>query len=436
MTHYFEKTIVDAKTIYTDYLLNILTPILYFGVKHIYKDAQKMDAQLIELEKINPEVKNPGVLILFQHFLMALDKWTDAMVEQETNRIKGECGCSEIFDDLVRATIKSHIIVLTYTASKKTCKIILEKLHEDVSINKFIHCCYLECSKIFVDHPTLFYHDFPNIELKENERKIYYLIKVGIKNAIKRVLPMKQILTQYLGNDYIELDEENQNESLLKMKDLIQRDLHGQLNLGDDEGGRNRIIDSDQTSIDYNLGRIESLIHGRNLDDTFDIEIIKDEISKPSIFEPSNIDDQFADIVGKSKNEQIQEQILEQIQEQIQEQVQEEVKVQEQVQEPLLADDEINVVKDIVKNNLEKYISEKHISEKNVSDQKQDQKQDQKTEDRFNNIFAPSRGNKKSKNLIGDAIKSLKNDDIRIDKSAGIVNNVNENDNYFGEVAN
>lgn len=413
MTHYFEKTIVDAKTIYTDYLLNVLTPILYFGVKHIYKDAQKMDAQLVELEKINPEVKNPGVLILFQHFLMALDKWTDAMVEQETNRIKGDCGCSEIFDDLVRATIKSHIIVLTYTASKKTCKIILEKLHEDVSINKFIHCCYLECSKIFVDHPTLFYHDFPNIELKENERKIYYLIKVGIKNAIKRVLPMKQILTQYLGNDYVELDEENQNESLLKMKDLIQRDLHGQLNLGDDEGGRNRIIDSDQTSIDYNLGRIESLIHGRNLDDTFDIEIIKDEISKPSIFEPSNLYDQFADIVGKSKNESIVEQ------------------VQDPIQDPVLADDEIKVVKDIVKNNSEKVVSEKHISEKHISE-----KHDQKTEDRFNDIFAPSRGSKKSKNLIGDAMKSIKNDDIRIDKSVGVVNNVNENDNYFGEVAN
>lgn len=389
MTHYFEKTIVDAKTIYTDYLLNVLSPIIYFGLKHIYKDAQNMEAQIVEAEKVNPSIKNPGVLILFQHFISALDKWTDATVEQETNRIRSASGCADIFDDLIRAVIKSHIIVLTYTASKKTCKIVQERLHEKVEIKAFIHCCYLECGKIFYDHPTLFYHDFSNSELKENERKIYQLIKIGIKNGIKRVLPMKQILNEYLSNDYIEVDEEDQKESYMKIKDLLQRD-------NEDEGGRMKLIDS-ETSIDHNLGKIESLIYGRNVDDTIDVEIIKDELLKE-----------------EHKHEQT-----------------EKIEKEENIINPINENihNNQNDQNQIIENDANKIVTS--LRENN------NEQDDKLNQSKFENVFS-SKGSKKkiiSNIIIDDAIKSIKNEkdnEIKIERSA--VNNANDNDNYFGEI--
>lgn len=406
MTHYFEKTIVDAKTIYTDYLLNVLTPILYYGLKYIYKKSLEMEAEIIEGEKINPEVRNPGVLTIFQYYLADLNKWTSAMVEEEVNRIRSESGCADIFDDLIKAVVKSHIIVLTYTASKKTCKVILEKLHEKVEINGFVHCCYLECAKIFIDHPTLFFHDFTNHELKENERKIYQLIKIGIKNGIKRVLPMRKILTEYLNNDYLEVDEENPHDEYIKMKDLVRRDLYGQEN--EDQGGRMKLLDSDtsdnnldKSKHNHDVGDIEALIFGRNIDDTFDVEIIDEPL-------------------------------------------------QNQDQQTQLKD---NTILNVVQNEGEiaDVPMQEHAEADKIVEAVANNANPVNTESRINEMFGKAskkggKGAKASSSILADAMKSLKqndsqnknnkdDDEINIVKSA-VVNNVNENDNYFNDMAN
>lgn len=435
MTHYFEKTIVDAKTIYTDYLLNILTPILYYGIKTIYDEAKDMEIKIKEAEKINSDVRNPGVLQLFQLYLSGLDKWTDAMMDQEANRIRSVSGCADIFDDLVRAVVKSHIVVLTYSASKKTCKIIQERLHEKVQIKSFIHCCYLECAKIFFDHPTLFFHEFNSLELKENERKIYQLIKIGIKTGIKRVLPMKQILETYLGNDYIENDESEHN-SYTNVKKLITRDLYGNNDINNkfdndhvydnDEGGIRQLIDDYETPAGYELDKIESLIFGnnRNLGDTLD-ENIEDNITKnnnndlnnifiptpPNIINTPNVtnkefndeninDKQFEDnhIDNKLDIKNI------------------EPEESKELENQNNHEEEIKIVKSHSDNkeaiNHESNHMSNHRSNQNI----------------FDEYFKKTSKSKKKSSIIDDAIKSLKNShgdsDIKIERK-------NINDNYF-----
>ena len=275
MTHFFEKTIVDAKDIYTEYLINVIQPLIYEGFHSIYEKAVALEKTYTDASKIDPNVKSPGILILFQHFLLGVDKLNDGLVDDESKRMRDNSRCADIFDDLIKAVVKSHIIVLTYTASRKKCKIVNEKLHEKVETKTFVHKCYVECARIFYDHSALFWHEFTNSELKENQRIIYQLIKVGIKNAIKRSLPMKSILEEYLKNDYVDENDENLEDNYMKAKDLIKRDLYGGDN-DDNGGGIMKIMDS-ESSIDNNMLRLErdvddisALVYGRKILDTLD----------------------------------------------------------------------------------------------------------------------------------------------------------------------
>jgi len=263
------------------YLVDILTPLLYEGFFSIYEKAKSLENTYVQASKIDPNVKNPGVLILFQHFLVGVDKLSDNMIDEETNRIRDNSKCADIFDQLIKAVLKSHIIVLTYTASGQKCKLISEKLHEKIEPKYFIHKCYVECARLFYDHPTLFWHEFPNSELRDNQRIIYQLTKIGIKNAIKRCLPMKEVLETYLNNDYIEEESVNSENEYVKIKDLLKKD-----NMRDD-GGIMKIINSsesatseDITKLETNIQDLSSLIFNRNIYDTLDGKSLSSDVKK------------------------------------------------------------------------------------------------------------------------------------------------------------
>jgi|SaaInlStandDraft_6_1057023.scaffolds.fasta_scaffold19939_3 hypothetical protein len=258
MSYSFEKTITDAKDIYTNYLVQSMSPVIYRGLKHIYNHAIKFEEETIKQSQINPEVKNQGVIKIFQDLLQGLSTWSDVMTEQETQRMRTESRCSDIFDDLIKSVVKSYIVTLTYTIGGQRQQIIEDRLHEKIESKFFVHSCYLECADIFIAHPTLFHHNFESQVLKENERKIYQLIKYGIKNAIPRVLPMRKILTEFLSNDYIE-----------KPIEEVKPEKY--------EGGNMKILESSESSTENNFdeiekgfGNLEDLIYGINQDKTIE----------------------------------------------------------------------------------------------------------------------------------------------------------------------
>lgn len=273
MSFYFEKPIVDTKEIYTRFLISVLSPLLYEGFCSIYEKAQKIELTYIEGAKVDSSVENPGVLKLFMFLLTGVSKMSDNMIEHETIRIRDNSKCADIFDDLILAVIKSHIIVLTYNASGKRCKILNEEHHKLVTPKIFIHKCYCECARIFHDHATLFWHGFGNHELKENQRIIFQLVKVGIYNAIDRCLPMKEILTAYLSNDYVDDNPEQQGD-YMSVKDMIRRDLNPILE--EDQGGRQVILDEESSMINHNFNLrdededLKDLIFGINQQHTIE----------------------------------------------------------------------------------------------------------------------------------------------------------------------
>ena len=107
MTHFYERNIVDLKTEYTTFLTNIITPLIYEGIKKIYVKSVETEKVFADACKENPDVENPGVLKIFQSFLKGIKNINNHNIEAESNRIKEKSKCSEWFDDLVRCVNKT-----------------------------------------------------------------------------------------------------------------------------------------------------------------------------------------------------------------------------------------------------------------------------------------------------------------------------------------
>lgn len=198
MTSY-EKNIVEIKKEYTNFLLDMITPLLFEGVSSIYLNCIEQHEKLLKKNKYSTKA-SPGILKLFQLHLKEIPLLTTHKIETETNRIREASKCSSWFDELIRAIVKSNIILLTF--SSEIPDIVRENHHEKIIISDFIHKCYIECAKNFYNSPHLFWHELSSIEIKKNQKQILKIIKKSIKNAIRKMLPIKYILDEYLHSDY------------------------------------------------------------------------------------------------------------------------------------------------------------------------------------------------------------------------------------------
>ena len=215
----FGHAITNAKDMYLEYLLNVLSPLIYEGFYSIYKESVKIHTQIIEASKIDESFKHKELFDIFKHFLVGLKKRNNTLIEDETKRIRANCGTPDIFDDLIKAVVKSHISVLTCTI--KYDSVALNTFHNTIDINNFIQKCYLECAKLLYDNVILFYHDTTSHIQKTNQHIIFTFINNGIKNTIKNLLPMKIILDNYLKMNI----EEIKLDYIDKMKNMIQNEL-------------------------------------------------------------------------------------------------------------------------------------------------------------------------------------------------------------------
>ena len=280
--HYYERNIVEIKTEYTDFFINMVAPLVYEGIKSIYLRAVETEKQYEEAANKNVAFKNPGVLKIFQHFLKGVPALNVNLVESEMIRIRDSSKHADIFDKLVKAVIKSNIVLLTYNASGKECKLVNEKFHEKIDVNNFIHKIYIECAIQFYASPELFWDKYPTIELQRNKREAINIIKECIREAIIKILPLEQILIEYLKNDYIKDPELNHEQRVRKL--LIDEDK--QINLYDenlpplldprengDEEESNKLL----KELNRNLSNMDDLILNKHSDEYHDRDRRDDE---------------------------------------------------------------------------------------------------------------------------------------------------------------
>ena len=205
--------LVETKYEYTTQLINILTPIIYEGLQSIYSEAQTIST-------------NENIFKNFQIFLKRIPKWNNELISRESTRILNNSKSYSWLHDLIKATLKANIIVLTSQVK------IDPNLYQHIKIEDFIHKIYIECARELWNNPYLLYHEYPPIELKRNQRDTIILIKECIKEAIRKLLPVQHILQIYLGED-MEKDLPNDNfENTISeieeknLSKLIKKDLY------------------------------------------------------------------------------------------------------------------------------------------------------------------------------------------------------------------
>jgi len=215
--------LVETRNEYTTHLINIITPLIYEGLSHIYNEAREISED------------DTKILKTFQAFLERITQWSQVMIDNETNRIVNSSKTFGWLNDLIRATIKSNLVILMYNPTVKNQVKIDKTFYQNIKTSDFIHHIYIECSRELWNNPYLMFHKYPPIELLRNQRDTLGLIKECIKEAIRKLLPVKHILQAYLGEDTTEnikninfnkviTDTQERNLTNMINKDLLLED--------------------------------------------------------------------------------------------------------------------------------------------------------------------------------------------------------------------
>ena len=180
---------IEIKNEYTEHLVDTLMPYIYDGLTSIYIEADRIATKSSCTDK---------TLLIFQKLLLEINKWSQIRITEETNRIKQQSNTTEYLDKLIKAVIKSNIVLLTY--SNTVSNIIGQSFYNALTTHTFIHMCYTECAKDAHNNPYLYLHNVDPMDYKRNQIISQQHIEAGITKAIRKILPINMILDEYLVN--------------------------------------------------------------------------------------------------------------------------------------------------------------------------------------------------------------------------------------------
>lgn len=205
----YEQHIVSIKELYEEYLFSILIPAIYEGFQTTYNKSYGFEQKTINASKQNSRIVNCGILVFFQKCIKDIPNLSVHRLRIETDRIKTSTKTSDILEDLIKAVCKANIILLTYNVDHKRNELLQTKYHENIIMHDFIHNCYIHSAKIFYNNPELFYHINEPQVINQNKRTCYKIISKAIKEAIRIMLPIKEILLEYTKQPYKQKEQVN-----------------------------------------------------------------------------------------------------------------------------------------------------------------------------------------------------------------------------------
>jgi len=198
--------LIETKQEYTIHLVNSIYQLIYEGLVNIYDEANKTAKQ-------NDELK------IFQILLSNVPKWNPNIIDSEYQRIMRNNNLGETIKDLLKAVIKSNIVVLTNTNVDYDDKL-LNELNINDDFKSFIHFVYIECARTFYNSPFLFSHRDSAIDIKRNQSEILKIIQECIKNAIRKMIPLQITIKTYLENKTNNVPTDLQSETK-QIKNLL-----------------------------------------------------------------------------------------------------------------------------------------------------------------------------------------------------------------------
>ena len=269
--------LVDAKEEYTKQLVSILKPCIYQGVKSIYMDAKDICHQ---------DNTPDNVLMVFQDLLSRIPKWSQDIITKEYDRISSVSKCDYI-DDLLKVVYVSHIKVLTIVHSAQKNKKISVKVP---SGSHFIHLCYIECAREFWKDPYLFSDRVSKYEHQKNMRDSETMISECIAETIRKQLPVRHILKEFLNEPDEEIEEEDED-----IKDPVNKKYLKKL-----ETVVKKELKNSNKGIELDMDLIRKVIR-----EEMDSRSSSNELSATSVIKKELVDTVVEKIVEKSNSENI-----------------------------------------------------------------------------------------------------------------------------------
>ena len=208
--------LVEAKKEYTNQLQQILTPRLFEGFKSIYEEL----LDTVSEEIYEKKTQSTSIIKLFQKSLKDIPLWNIDMIKNEHNRIEKISNC-DYLDNLIEAVFITNTKILTSVQINSK-----EAMNVQINVPQtqhFIHKCYIKCSKELYKNPYVF-DVSKTLTAKEkhtNLRDTLSIINNSIQNAVRNLLPIRDILKHGLtNNNYSDLNktssslEMSQNETM------------------------------------------------------------------------------------------------------------------------------------------------------------------------------------------------------------------------------
>jgi hypothetical protein len=199
--------LIETKHEYTIHLVNSIYQLIYDGLQNIYEDAKK-------------NAKNNDELKIFQIFLSSVPKWNPSIIDSEYQRIIRLNSLGNTIEDLLKAVIKSNIVVLT-NSNIEYNEQLLKELNIQDDFKNFIHLVYIECARSFYNTPFLFSHRDSPIDIKRNQSEILKIIQECVKNAVRKMIPLQITIKTYLENKSNKIPKDMESESQ-QIKSLLR----------------------------------------------------------------------------------------------------------------------------------------------------------------------------------------------------------------------
>ncbi len=187
----------EAKGEYTKQLCQYIVPALQKYFLDLLEDAKAKE----------PDQKR--LLLQFQKLLEEVPEWNKDKVLRETTALATSTQC-DYLDELLTAVFIAHTKVLSairLTTKQKKLNITIPKL------DHFLHRTLTECARLLWSNTYLFSPFVPSIERQRNLRQFESLLYDGVLQGIRGMLPVKNILREYLNPDEEAEEEKDEDEA-------------------------------------------------------------------------------------------------------------------------------------------------------------------------------------------------------------------------------
>jgi hypothetical protein len=140
----------------------------------------------------------------FQAWCADVPKWNQDVIDAHVTTVLDTCRCDYV-EELMTAVFIAHTKMLTairVSTRQKKMKITLPKL------DHFLHRVFIECARGFWKAPFLFLESVPMIEKQKNVLQMETMCTEALSGAVRSLLPVKNILNEYLAEDEEDAEEE------------------------------------------------------------------------------------------------------------------------------------------------------------------------------------------------------------------------------------